>query len=79
MLTIKQAEEYTKQKGHRLGASYLHKCALSGRIPATKMQLPTGGDYWAFKSEDLDAYIASSPKPGVKKGSKRQQKAEGNE
>jgi hypothetical protein len=72
MLTIKQAEEYTRQKGHRLGVSYLHKCALSGRIPATKMPLPTGGEYWAFKPEDLDTYIATAPKPGVKPGSKRQ-------
>ncbi len=76
MLTIRQAEEYTKEKGHRLGASYLHKCAIKGRIPATKLSLPTGGDYWTFRAEDLDAYIASAPKPGAKKGSKRQQKTE---
>jgi hypothetical protein len=77
MLTIRQAEEYTRRKGHRLGASYLHKAARAGRIPATKVHLPTGGSYWAFAPEDLDAYIASAPRPGIKKGQKRGQKAEG--
>ena len=72
MLTIKQAEEYTRSKNHRLGASYLHKAARAGRIPATKVDLQTGGSYWAFAPEDLDAYIASAPRPGVKKGQKRQ-------
>jgi hypothetical protein len=78
-LTIAQAHELSKELGNRRSVSWLVRAASKGIIQARKVEMPTGVSFWMMDKPALIAYLSTEHKPGPKPGTKRQQKAEGNE
>ena len=76
-ITVAQASDYAREQGQHLSRSYLARAADLGKIKGRRVTDHVGRSYWLLEKADLERYLSSERKPGVKKGQKRQQKAEG--